>query len=136
MKLCQASVFTLILFLRGPFAFAQISESDDSTVIKFQATTVTQEHGKTSTPSYLQSGSNSLSGSEEVRTSLTATLFSGARINENIEVYFDPEISAGSGLSDTHGIGGYPNGEIYRVDTPSPKFNLSRLYFKKVFGLI
>ena len=47
----------------------------------------------------------------------------------------NPEVSAGTGLSKTRGVAGFPNGEIYRVDTSDPKFNLSRLYLNQDFGL-
>jgi high affinity Mn2+ porin len=97
-----------------------------------QATVITQGH-----PDFnaLYSGVNSLSAEGETKTSLTATLFLGRRLWRGGEFYFNPEITGGEGLSLTHGIAGFPNGEIYRVDTPTPKFNPARLFLRQVFAL-
>ncbi len=109
-------------------------ESDRFT-FKIQATTVTQVRDSDPAPAYAKPDTPSLVSGTELRTSFTTTLFSGIKLTRLTEAYFNPEISAGSGLSDTHGIAGFPNGEIYRVDSPSPKFNLSRLYVKQVINL-
>jgi high affinity Mn2+ porin len=100
-----------------------------------QSTSITQEHGRASAPNYSTPSSNTLSAEEETRTSFTATLFTGAKIFNGSEIYFNPEAQAGSGLSQTHGVAGFPNGEIYRVDSPDLKFNLSRLYLKQIIDL-
>lgn len=97
----------------------------------FQATTVTQGRGRITSP---YDGSNSLSEGYENRTSMTATLFTGHRLWENAFVFVNPEESAGGGLSGTHGIAGFPNGEIYRVDDPNPKINLSRAFIQQDIG--
>ena len=41
----------------------------------------------------------------------------------------------GAGLSSTHGIAAFPNGEVYRVDDSNPKTNLSRLFVQQDFEL-
>ncbi len=46
----------------------------------------------------------------------------------------NPELAGGSGFSSTRGLAGFSNGEIYRVDDPSPKWNMARLYLKQVVG--
>lgn len=100
--------------------------------IHFQATSLSQFHPSFTSP---YSGTNSLSGQAETRTSLTSTLFLGRSLWKGGEIYFNPELSVGSGVSDSHGVAGYTNGEVYRVDNPDPKVNLSRLYFKQVLRL-
>ncbi|MHB8482504.1 MAG: carbohydrate porin [Nitrospiria bacterium] len=107
-------------------------KTEENWDIHFQATSVTQGH-----PSFpaAYSGINSLSSGAETATSFTATLFAEAKVWKNGEIYVSPEILAGSGISGTLGLGGAPNGEIYRVDNPDPKFTLSRIYFKQVFGM-
>jgi high affinity Mn2+ porin len=97
-----------------------------------QATTVSQGHNAIGSP---YSGPNSLSPGPEYRTSLTATVFLGVTIWPDGQLYFNPELSAGSGVSQTHGVAGFPNGEIYRVDDPNPKPSPARLYFQQVFAL-
>jgi high affinity Mn2+ porin len=97
-----------------------------------QSTTVSQGHNALGSP---YSGTNSLSASPEYRTSFTGTVFLGKALWKDAEVYCNPELAAGSGISGTHGVAGFPNGEIYRVDDPNPKPSLARLYFKQVFPL-
>jgi len=97
-----------------------------------QMTAVSQGDGNFYSP---YSGKNSLPGQAELKTSFTATLFLGRELWKGGQIYVNPELSAGEGLGQTLGIAAFPNGEIYRVDTPTPKLNLSRLYLKQVFGL-
>ncbi|MBC7659133.1 MAG: carbohydrate porin [Chitinophagaceae bacterium] len=96
-----------------------------------QATSVTQYHPQFNSP---YSGPNSLSQDAEYKTSYTATAFFGFRLWSGGEIYINPEGQAGSGFSKTTGIAGFPNGEIYRVDTPQPKASWARVYVKQVFG--
>ncbi len=97
-----------------------------------QATTISQGHSAIHS---LYSGPNSLSSDSEARTSFTTTEFVGRRLWTGGSVYFNPEILAGQGVSRTLGLAGYPNGEIYRVDDPSFKMAMSRLYFQQIWGL-
>ena len=98
----------------------------------FQTTTVTQAHPGFNSPYF---GPNSLSGSYESRTSLTSTVFAGHRLWSGGAFFFNPELSAFGGLSGTHGMAGFPNGEIYRVDDPTPKLSLSRVFMQQTIGL-
>ena len=117
------------------FADASSAPSDASTenwTIHYQATTVSQGH-----PGFpaAYSGANSLQSNSEFDTSLTSTLFLGRRLWHGGEVDFDPELSAGKGVSSTLGIAGFPNGEIYRVESPAPKAIVARVFVKQIFGL-
>jgi high affinity Mn2+ porin len=97
-----------------------------------QATTVSQGNFAFHAP---YAGPNSLSSTANARTSFTSTEFIGRRLWTGGSVYFNPEYIAGQGLSRTLGIAGFPNGEVYRVDDPSFKLVLSRLYFQQIWGL-
>jgi high affinity Mn2+ porin len=97
-----------------------------------QATSVTQAHPALHSP---YSGPNSLSAGAEVASSFTATVFAGATLWQGAALFVNPEISAGHGVSSTHGMAGYPNGEIYRVDSPHPRFNWSRLFIQQAWNL-
>lgn len=99
--------------------------------IHFQATGVSQGHPGFTSP---YSGLNSFTSTGDWANSFTSTLFLGRKAWKGGEVYVNPEVSAGSGLSATKGVAGFPNGEVYRVDTPSPKLNLSRLFIRQTFG--
>jgi high affinity Mn2+ porin len=112
--------------LAPPVSSESLQVSDWSN--HFQATTVTQARGRISSP---YAGPNSLSAGYENRTSLTATLFTGHKLWKDAYGIVNPEESGGGGLSGTHGIAGFPNGEIYRVDDPNPKINLSRAFVQQ-----
>jgi high affinity Mn2+ porin len=97
-----------------------------------QATAIPQGHGGIRSP---YASALSLSPNGEVRTSVTNTYFVGLKPWRGAEVYINAEILAGNGLSGTHGVAGFSNGEIYRVDKPSPKLNLSRYFIRQTWGL-
>ena len=65
---------------------------------------------------------------------MTSTLFFGLRLAENTQLYFDPELAGGRGFSGTNGTANFPNGEMPRVATATPKPYLARLYVTQDFG--
>jgi high affinity Mn2+ porin len=79
-------------------------------------------------------GPNSFTSTKEIETSYTGTLFMGVRIYPGTEIYFDPEISAGTGLSGVVGLGDPPNGETPRISTADPSPTVARFYLHQVFG--
>jgi len=98
----------------------------------FQNTVIYQYH-----PSFRAkySGVNSLNHDAEGPTSITATLYFGVKLWKGATAFFNPEISGGSGFSETRGIAGFPNGEVYRVTDAKPKIYSARLFLKQVFSL-
>jgi high affinity Mn2+ porin len=133
----KAGLFTVCLILIG----LSRGNADDLPVgsnscwlwnCHFQATVIPQGHPAFSAA---YSGQNSLSTNSELDTSLTATLFMGTRLFPGLELYLDPEVSAGTGFSHTMGIAGFPNGEIYRVGDPYPSWNIGRCYLQYTLGL-
>jgi hypothetical protein len=97
----------------------------------YQATSIGQYHGTFRSP---YSGPNSLQDYPERDVSLTTTLFFGWRIDPNTEFYFDPEIAGGRGLSNVTGIANFPNGEMPRITTATPKPYIARLYVQHDFA--
>jgi len=97
----------------------------------YQATSIGQHHGMFRSP---YQGPNSLRHQGESDVSLTTTLFFGFRPARNTQFYFDPEIAGGKGFSNVNGIANFPNGEIPRVATATPKPYLARLYVTQDFG--
>jgi high affinity Mn2+ porin len=71
----------------------------------------------------------------ETQYSLTSTLFIGAKLWKGAEVYINPEIAGGGGLSGAKGIAGFTNGEAFRVGNPAPKIYLARGYFRQTIAL-
>jgi high affinity Mn2+ porin len=66
--------------------------------------------------------------------SVTSTLFLGMRLIPGTEVYLDPELSGGRGISGATGVAGQMNGEIYRVGDAAPVVSTARLYVQQIFG--
>ena len=98
----------------------------------FQTTMIGQHQLDFSAP---YTGKNSLLTSERLRMSITSTLFMGARLWKGGEIYFDPELSGGRGMSATTGIAGFPNGEVYRVGDPEPVITVARIFMRQTFNL-
>ena len=97
-----------------------------------QGTVISQVHDAFTFP---YEGPNSLPRHEGWKTSVTGTLFLGARLWEGSGLYFNPEVAGGEGFGGVKGVAGFPNGEIPRVGTPEPEPYVARLYFQQVFGL-
>lgn len=108
------------------------AEDPETWSLHGQATTVTQGHGAFSSP---YAGGNSLESRKETRNSFTATLFLGRRLWEGAELYVNPELIAGQGVSQVLGLAGAPNGEIFRVDSPELKVSLARFFLRQGWDL-
>ncbi|MBS1774402.1 MAG: carbohydrate porin [Bacteroidetes bacterium] len=100
--------------------------------IHFQTTYVYQYKPAFNSP---YQGGNSLSGFEDNENSLTATMFFGFRLWKGAEVYVNPELAGGSGLSSALGMAGSSNGETFRVGNPAPTLYLARGYLQQTFAL-
>jgi len=97
----------------------------------YQATSIGQYHPGFTSP---YSGPFSLAGHPEAEASLTSTVFFGWQVFRNTQLYFNPEVAGGRGFSGTNGVANFPNGEIPRADTATPKAYLARLYVTQDFG--
>ena len=80
-------------------------------------------------------GANSLDPGSRGNETFDATLFLGARLWDGGEVYANPEIDQGFGLSNTLGLAGFASGEAYKVGRSTPYFRLQRLFFRQTFDL-
>ena len=80
-------------------------------------------------------GTNSLDAIANGRETFDLTIFAGARLWDGGEVYINPEIDQGFGLSNTVGVAGYPSGEAYKVGKEAPYFRLQRLFARQTFDL-
>jgi high affinity Mn2+ porin len=81
------------------------------------------------------SGANSFTPQGQARETFTASAFFGFRLWEGGELYYNPELLQGFGLSSTVGAGGFPNGEAQKSDFLYPRYNTSRLFVRQTFGL-
>jgi high affinity Mn2+ porin len=83
----------------------------------------------------LYSGPNSLTPRGETRETFDTTLGLGLRPWAGAELWADPEIDQGFGVSNTLGAAGYPSGEAYKVGKAEPYFRLQRLFLRQTIGL-
>lgn len=97
-----------------------------------QLTNVWQYHPAFRSP---YRGQNSLDPGSRGEETVDATLFLGARVWDGLEIYINPEIDQGFGLSGTFGAAGFPSGEAYKVGKASPYVRLQRLFFRQTFDL-
>lgn len=80
------------------------------------------------------SGTNSLAPSAQAKATWGSGLNINARLWDGGEIYFNPELLQGFGLSNTVGLAGFSNGEAQKSDFSYPRFNPSRLYIRHTFG--
>jgi high affinity Mn2+ porin len=97
-----------------------------------QFTSVVQYHPAFTSP---YRGPNSLDPGSRGNETVDATLFIGIRPWSGGEIWGDPEIDQGFGLSHTFGIAAFPSGEAYKVGSETPYFRLQRLFFRQTFDL-
>jgi high affinity Mn2+ porin len=116
----------------APDAAAKEQAKDERFSIHFQSTVATQWH-----PSFSArySGANSMQPEAESATSVVTDLFAGARLWKGGELYFQPELAGGRGLSSTLGVAAFPSGEVYRVGDPTPTVIVGRIFLRQMIGL-
>ena len=114
-----------------PGADANAPAPEERWNLYYQATSIGQYHGTFNSP---YQGQFSLLDQREADASLTTTLFFAARLTDNLQFYFDPEIAGGKGLSMVNGLANPPNGEIPRVASATPKPYIARLYLSYDVG--
>jgi high affinity Mn2+ porin len=69
------------------------------------------------------------------RETWDATLYAGLKLWPGAEVWFNPEINQGFGLSNTHGIAGFPNGNAYKVGADDPYLRVPRYFVRQTIDL-
>jgi high affinity Mn2+ porin len=136
MTVWKALLAVIVLIPFGPARAQDAPESDaqggsERWNLFYQATSIGQYHG---TFRSLYAGPGSLQDNPERDVSLTTTLFFGLRLGQNTQLYFDPEIAGGKGFSGVTGIANFPNGEMPRVASATPKPYIARLYVTHDFG--
>jgi high affinity Mn2+ porin len=69
------------------------------------------------------------------RETWDATFYLGLRLWHGAELWVDPEIDQGFGLSDTLGVAGFPSGEAYKVGNSYPYARLPRYFIRDTISL-
>lgn len=115
------------------FSTKTISQTTDSIQkysLKFQMTSVYQWHPEFKAD---YSGTNSMLSKEQRALSLTSTLFLDVPLWKGGLFTFNPEMSGGEGLSSAKGLGGFPNGETFRIGEAKPVVYLARMLLQQKF---
>jgi len=126
MKLLFTATFSFLSILL--FAQDTIHPADKHLSFHWQATVIPQYHFKFYSP---YQGTNSLLPDEPIKPSFTSTFFINYKPFKNTYIVFDPEAAGGYGFSQTLGLAGFSNGEIYRVGDPKPQPYIARLYIEQ-----
>jgi high affinity Mn2+ porin len=107
------------------------NQPDEKWNLYFQATSIGQYHPSFQSP---YADNFSLQGHPEAEVSLTSTLYFALQAARHTLFVFDPEMAGGRGFSGTNGVANFPNGEMPRVATATPKPYIARLYVTQDFG--
>jgi high affinity Mn2+ porin len=97
-----------------------------------QATLVVQ--GNTAFPARF-SGPQSLRARGETRETVDVTVFAGFEPWPGAEIWINPEVDQGFGLSNTLGAAGFPSGEAYKVGRAEPYLRLQRGFLRQTIAL-
>jgi hypothetical protein len=80
------------------------------------------------------SGENSLSSLKSMSYTWSGTLFFGARLAPNTDIYFNPEVVSGVPFSDLVGLGGFSNGEATKAAGLNAKFYSARAFLRQTIN--
>jgi high affinity Mn2+ porin len=80
-------------------------------------------------------GAQSLLPDANGRETVDVTLYAGIRPWPGAEIWLNPEVDQGFGLSDTFGVAGYPSGEAYKLGRVDPYFLVQRGFLRQTINL-
>ena len=131
-----ARFLAIFALLAGSLLFgdraAAADASDETWAVHGQATFVLQANGAFRSP---YEGPNSLNPRGQAKETFDATLYAGLQPWRGGEIWINPEIDQGFGLSDTLGVAGFPSGEAYKVGKSSPYAKLPRWFARQTIDL-
>jgi high affinity Mn2+ porin len=90
-----------------------------------QTTYINQRYSNFNSP---YSGQNSLDSLKSMSYTWSGTLFMGARIAPDTDIYFNPEVVSGVPFSGLVGLGGFTNGEATKAGGVQAKFYSARAF--------
>ncbi len=80
-------------------------------------------------------GPQSLSPPANGRETVDATVYAGFRPWQGAEIWINPEIDQGFGLSNSFGVAGYVSGEAYKLGETDPYYRMARAFFRQTIDL-
>ena len=98
----------------------------------WQSTVTGQETNRFNSP---YAGANSLLPDPGGRETFDLTGYLGIHPWSGGELWINPEIDQGFGLSNTVGVAGFPSGEAYKIGKTNPYLRLQRLFLRQTYSL-
>ena len=138
-----ASDLTLQQFRFGlNYQFSDTATAPDNTTVPIgPQEDIWNVHGQTTfTSQYAPpfrapyAGRNSLTPNQ-ARETWDATAFLGLRLWDGAEMWINPEIDQGFGLSSTVGVAGFPSAEAYKLGADYPYTRLHRAFIRQTIDL-
>lgn len=123
---------SLVYATSAPSTIEPQTVTPESWSLHGQFTNVTQYHPDFKSPFR---GQNSLKPGDRTDETVDLTLYAGVRLWEGGEVYVNPEIDQGFGLTNTLGLAGFSSGEAFKVGSATPFMRLHRAFFRQVIEL-
>jgi high affinity Mn2+ porin len=116
----------------GPAGNPSEAPAEEDWAVHWQSTFTVQYH-----PGFTSafSGLNSLDAHEQGRETFDTTLFAGLRPWDGAELWFNPEIDQGFGLSNTLGVAGFPSGEAFKIGASNHYPQFQRLFLRQTIDL-
>lgn len=127
-----ATPFCLLALAHAQIATADESTAPETWAVHSQFTNVTQHHKRFASP---YRGQNSLDAAGRTEETSDITVYAGVRLPTGTELWLNPEIDQGFGLSNTVGMAGFPSGEAYKVGADTPYLRLPRAFLRHTFAL-
>lgn len=115
-----------------PVAALQEDASAQAWSLHGQLTNVTQHHPRLTSP---YSGPNSLTSYGRTEETTDVTLYAGLRLWQGAELWINPELDQGFGLSNTVGLAGFSSGEAYKIGANTPYWRMPRAFIRQVISL-
>ena len=96
-----------------------------------QTTYINQRYNPFNSP---YQGQNSLAPQKSMSYTWSGTLFFGARLAPNTDIYFNPEVVSGVPFSGLTGFGGFTNGEATRAQGAQAHFYSARAFLRQTIN--
>ena len=134
MRSCLAKLSACLLLCSSPAVADESPQgpAEQRFAIHVQETFVLQANADFHSP---YQGPNSLDPKAHAKETFDLTLYAGYRPWSGAEIWVDPEIDQGFGLSDTLGVAGFPSGEAYKVGKTRPYPKLQRWFLRQTIDL-
>jgi high affinity Mn2+ porin len=106
--------------------------ADQDYAFHIQSTFVDQAHPGFTSP---YRGPQSLDPVARADESWDVTIYAGLRPWNGAELWVNPELDQGFGLSDTLGLAAFPSGEAYKLGDAEPYLRIPRLFLRQTIDL-